>query len=238
MSEKELYENQYGESKLVNRITFPRLRKVLKSYDLHREDACLGLLDGGDRLLDVGCGDGTLLFKVAGSFNELHGIDISTARIRKAEREAGKKFGRKNKFNFTSFNANERLPFDDSTFDAVTCVAVIEHVFDPYFIVTEINRVLKPGGVFVSEVPNIGYIRHRLALLFGRLPVTSSPYNWKEIGWDGGHLHYFTEKALCGLFTECGFKVTKVTGSGLLAGLRNFHPSLLTGDLCVKAQKL
>jgi hypothetical protein len=79
----------------------------------------------------------------------------------------------------------------------------------------------------VAEVPSIAYIRHRLNLLFGKLPVTSSPFNWKEIGWDGGHLHYFTKKTFCGLLEESGFKILKVIGSGLFAKFRSFYPSLL-----------
>lgn len=87
------------------------------------------------------------------------------------------------------------------------------------------------------QVPNIAYLRRRINLLFGKLPVTSSPDNWKEIGWDGGHLHYFTKKTFCRLLEECGFRIRKVIGSGLFAKFRNFYPSLLTGDICVKAQK-
>lgn len=80
-------------------------------------------------------------------------------------------------------------------------------------------------------------MKHRFSLLFGRLPVTSSPYNWKEIGWDGGHLHYFTKKTFCKLLEDCGFKILTVSGAGLFAKCRNFYPSLLTGGVCVKAQK-
>ena len=75
-------------------------------------------------------------------------------------------------------------------------------------------------------------------MFFGKLPITGSPYNWKEVGWDGGHLHYFTQKALCKLLEESGFKVLKVSGCGLFANFRNFWPSLLTGDLIIKAQKI
>jgi ubiquinone/menaquinone biosynthesis C-methylase UbiE len=82
---------------------------------------------------------------------------------------------------------NKKIDFPDEMFDAVTCIAVIEHVFDPYFVVGEVHRVLKDGGIFVAEVPNIAYIKQRVKLLLGKLPVTSSPYHWKEIGWDGGH---------------------------------------------------
>ena len=88
------------------------------------------------------------------------------------------------------------------------------------------------------QVPNIAYLKYRIQLFFGKLPVTSSPFNWKEIGWDGGHLHYFTKKTLSKLLEESGFKIVKVSGSGLFAQFRNWYPSLLTGDIIIKAQKL
>ena len=86
-------------------------------------------------------------------------------------------------------------------------------------------------------MPNIAYLRYRIQLLFGKLPVTSSPLNWKEIGWDGGHLHYFIKKTTCNLLEEFGFKVIKVSGSGLFAKFRNWWPALLTGDFVIKARK-
>lgn len=45
------------------------------------------------------------------------------------------------------------LPFEDSVFDAVVCQAVLEHVADPQRVVSEIHRVLRPGGLVYSEVP-------------------------------------------------------------------------------------
>ena len=123
-------------------------------------------------------------------------------------------------------------------FDTITAIAIIEHVFDPYFILDQIHRVLKQDGILIAEVPNIAYIKHRIRLLFGHLPITSSALNWKEIGWDGGHLHYFTKKTFCGLLEECGFEILKVSGCGFFAKFRNFYPSLLTGDIYVKARKL
>lgn len=123
-------------------------------------------------------------------------------------------------------------------FGAVSAIAVIEHVFDPYFVVGEINMVLKDGDIFVAQVPNIAYIKQRVKLLLGKLPVTSSPYNWKEIGWDGGHLHYFTMNKFCLLFESQGFHIDKKSGSGFFAKFRNWYPSLLTGDLFIKAIKL
>ena len=47
------------------------------------------------------------------------------------------------------------LPFADCSFDAVVCQAVLEHVIDPYRVVSEIERVLKPSGLVYSEIPFI-----------------------------------------------------------------------------------
>ena len=53
MNEKELYEKQYGQQKLINKISFPQLRKIFKQYDLHREDLALSLLDKPHDQIDL-----------------------------------------------------------------------------------------------------------------------------------------------------------------------------------------
>lgn len=237
MNPKELYEKQYGGKKLISKTHFPSLKTYFRSFDLHREDLALSLLGSGNKCLDVGCGNGSLVFRAEGKFEELYGIDISEHRISEAKQKVMEQFKGSEKFHFSTCNINERIDFPDGMFDVADSIAVIEHVFDPYFVVGEVYRVLKPGGIFIAEVPNIAYLKQRLCLLFGKLPVTSTPYNWKDVGWDGGHLHYFTKTTFCGLLEECGFKILKITGSGLLAKFRNFYPSLLTGDIFVKAKK-
>ena len=99
-------------------------------------------------------------------------------------------------------------------------MAVIEHVFDLYSVIAEIHRVLKKGGILIIEVSNIAYLRYRIELLFGKLPVTSSPHNCREVGWDRGHLHYFTKKTLCRLLDVTGFGILKVTGGGLFGKIK------------------
>lgn len=237
MNEKELYEKQYGQKKLVGRNSFPLLRRIFKRFDLNRQDLVLSLLKTGDKLLDVGCGGGSLALAAINKFNQIYGIDISPSQIQQSTKNAAQKLGNINNIHFSLCNINEKIDFPDSMFDTVTAVAILEHAFDPYFVVREIHRILKKNGVFIAEVPNIGYLKHRVNLLFGKLPVTSSPYNWKEIGWDGGHLHYFTVKTFRSLLEDCGFKILKVIGAGLFARFRNFYPSVFTGDICVKAQK-
>ncbi len=79
-------------------------------------------------------------------------------------------------------------------FDAVTLIHIVEHVFDPDFVVSEANQVLKQNGFLLANVPNIAYTKQRIRLLLRKLPITSSPYDWSQIGWDGEHLRYFTKK--------------------------------------------
>jgi ubiquinone/menaquinone biosynthesis C-methylase UbiE len=145
MNEKELHEKQYGGKKLISINSFPFLRKIFKKFDLHREDLASSFLDSGGKLLDVGCGSGSLVFKVRERFEEVCGIDISPARIEEANKNSVEKFGDVSKNYFSVCNVNEKIDFSDALFDAVTCIAVIEHIFNPYFVIGEIHRILKGG---------------------------------------------------------------------------------------------
>ena len=89
MNYKNLYEKQYGEKKLINVSSIPFLRKKFKKYDLSQEDLVLELLDNAKgKLLDIGCGNGSLIFRGRTKFNEIYGIDISPTRIEEAQKLA------------------------------------------------------------------------------------------------------------------------------------------------------
>ena len=99
----------------------------------------------------------------------------------------------------------------------------------------------------VLRVPNIAYIRHRLALGLGELPVTSSWFGsardlgpWRRTyGWDGGHLHYFTLPLLRRLLAEAGFEVRAVSDAGArFARIREWFPELLCGNLLIVADPI
>jgi len=51
----------------------------------------------------------------------------------------------------------ERMPFDDATFDLITCINVVDHAQSPESILQEIQRVLKPGGTFAFSVSTLSF---------------------------------------------------------------------------------
>lgn len=62
-------------------------------------------------------------------------------------------------------NMNRVLPFDDGVFDVITCLEGIEHMHDPFLLVGEFHRVLRPGGRLVLSTPNIHNLRSRVKFL-------------------------------------------------------------------------
>lgn len=106
----------------------------------------------GKKVLDIGCQYGVFSFYLAEKGASVTGMDISERWIERCKREAAARYPDK-EFHFLSADAQE-LPFDDESFDCVLCSEVIEHVEHPGNVLSEINRVLVPGGVFVLSTPN------------------------------------------------------------------------------------
>lgn len=93
----------------------------------------------GDRMLDVGCGTAWL----HEHFSDYVGIDVSPEAV---------EFARSRGRNAFVHDIEQRLPFDDASFDGVIVKDVLEHVLEPVAVVREIARVLRPGGrVFASS---------------------------------------------------------------------------------------
>jgi 2-polyprenyl-6-hydroxyphenyl methylase/3-demethylubiquinone-9 3-methyltransferase len=96
----------------------------------------------GARVLDVGCGAGFLSNYLAREGFEVSGIDASQASLDVAARHDATGNVR------YLFGDALALPFADASFDAVCAMDFLEHVEAPAAVVTEIARVLRPGGVF------------------------------------------------------------------------------------------
>jgi ubiquinone/menaquinone biosynthesis C-methylase UbiE len=131
-------------------------------------------LKPGEAVLDVGCGTGDLTLRAARRVDtegRTAGIDASPDMVKIARRKAAKK-GRDIDFRLAPI---EDLPFDDGEFDAALSSFMIHHLPDDLKLrgLTEVRRVLKPGGRFVAVdlKPGKGVAGFLSHLMGHRLPA-------------------------------------------------------------------
>ncbi len=110
------------------------------------------------KVLDFPCGGGRLSRYLQGKGYDVVAADIQP-EIFKAEG-----------IPWRSVDLNGRFDFEDQSFDAVCCVAGMEHAENPYHVAREIKRVLKPGGYLMLQVPNFSNLTRRMRFIAsGRL---------------------------------------------------------------------
>jgi ubiquinone/menaquinone biosynthesis C-methylase UbiE len=139
-----------------------RADQVASSYDrTFREEGmsdspsfyawALGKLtpEPGKRLLDVACGEGLLLRQATMRGLVCWGIDLSPAAVEITRRAAPQAT--------LALGSGEQLPYDDASFDYITCLGSLEHYLDPWRGASEIRRVLRPGGRAAILLPNSYY---------------------------------------------------------------------------------
>jgi 2-polyprenyl-6-hydroxyphenyl methylase/3-demethylubiquinone-9 3-methyltransferase len=127
-----------------------------------------GVSSSDQLFLDIGCGGGLATEAMARHGHRMIGLDISPRSIETAKRHA-KEAGVSN-VEYVVGSALE-LPFPDHHFDGVVMSDVIEHIHDLPALVKEINRVLKPGGVFTFDTINRTWKSHVLNLVLMKITI-------------------------------------------------------------------
>jgi ubiquinone/menaquinone biosynthesis C-methylase UbiE len=115
----------------------------------------LPYLQSGQRLLDCGCGPGsiTLDFAARVAPGEVCGVDFDRSQIEAAQKLAAERGVDTAHFEVASIYA---LPYPDASFDVVTAVGVLMHLREPVAALREMRRVLRPGGVIALENVDVG----------------------------------------------------------------------------------
>jgi methionine biosynthesis protein MetW len=208
----------------------------LARWPRNRLEACVANAPPGGRVLDVGCGNGKLLYNLRHKFDELCGIEFAATRVEIAALALEGLDG-----DVRQGNIEERLPWDDGYFDVIVLSDVIEHVVNLWPAMEEISRLLKPDGHVVLSTPNIACLKARLLLLLGVFPASKPKEGFAlrtnaELH-DGGHVHYFTFSMLDHLFARYGFAKVEKFGLGRFGRLHNLRPQLLSSACMVVASR-
>jgi len=138
-----------------------------------------------ERALDLGCGDGRLAAEL--DAGELAAADVSPVALERTRR-------RLPDARIVELEPDAALPFGDGSFDLVLCAETIEHVRDVQLLLSEIRRVLRPGGTLALTTP-------------ASLPVIRRPDPLSP------HLRFFTRRSLRRLLGELGFEVESLRRS-------------------------
>jgi SAM-dependent methyltransferase len=139
----------------------------------------------GGKVLDAGSGEGFGVNMMRKAGLDAWGVDLSAEVVQKTTARYGP---------FYSVGSITQIPYENATFDAVTCMEVIEHIPEAEAIaaLSEICRVLRPGGRLILSTPN------------GRHSISGevNEYHFKE----------YTSTEMTALLTKAGFRQLEVYG--------------------------
>jgi 2-polyprenyl-3-methyl-5-hydroxy-6-metoxy-1,4-benzoquinol methylase len=160
-----------------------------------RSHFLLGRVNRGDRVLDLGCGDGWMTAELARAGAAPTGIEVAQAAIDRARQ-------RHPELELRLAPIEGPLPVEDNACDVVWASEVIEHVADTAGWLSEIRRVLRPEGRLLLTTPN----HSRLRLLVAGIERYSEPL--------GDHLHLYSTSSLRGVLGEFDFNEIEIRRGG------------------------
>ena len=129
------------------------------------------MVPAGARVLDLGCGDGTVLHHLVHTRGcSGYGIELADDNVLACARRG---------VNVIQLNLDEGLAlFDDSSFDVVLQLDTLQHLRNTELMLRETARV---GRLGIVSFPNFAHWPNRLSVLRGRMPVTKTlPYQWYD----------------------------------------------------------
>lgn len=182
----------------------------LGAWRRRRAEVFTSLVQPGDRILDLGVGDGALLRYMIDHVDiEGYGLDVSEKAVA---------FCRSIGLNVDLADVNEPLERHISEpFDYIVLSEIIEHLPDPERLLNELRPHARKG--IIVSVPNTGFHQHRLRLLMGRFPL-----QW--VVTPGEHLRFWTHRDFLWWARQLNFEVVKAIPYEGTPGLKRVYGAL------------
>jgi len=183
------------------------LNKNFDIYQLNKkslsqeEVITLDLIKQNSRVLEIGCNAGKLSKELKQQKNAfVVGVDFDYRLLQIAK---------KNMDSFILGNIEDEKCLSEcekyGQFDYILLLHIIEHLIDPWTLLTKIKSLLKENGTIICATPNIANWNSRALLFFkGR-------WEYQNVGvMDKTHLRFFTKKTLIEAFINAGFQIEKL----------------------------
>ena len=165
----------------------------------------LAHVSAGDRVLDLGCGDGAFAAELVHAGCAVVAVDVAEEALRRARARVPGLDARR-------VAEAGPLPLDEDAVDVVWAGEVLEHVADVVGLLAEVRRVLRWGGTLLVTTPFHGRVALAALALGGRVEEHFDPR--------ADHLRFFTERSLRGVLHDAGFAEVDVRAAGGLPLLR------------------
>lgn len=194
-----------------------------------RHTQTVDMVENGQKVLDIACGDGLLMSALKKKGAIASGVDISEEAVKKCKSKG---------LDVSLFDiATEKLPFGNDTFDTVTMLDVLEHLYAPEVLLREAVRVSKRS--IIISVPNFNSLPARLQVLFGKTPENNRS--------NKGHVFWFNYQILKKMTCDAGLnfsdvRVNTIWGNYFLIGvvmkfIAQIFPAILALSFVVKLEK-
>jgi 2-polyprenyl-3-methyl-5-hydroxy-6-metoxy-1,4-benzoquinol methylase len=173
-----------------------QMRETTPEHFERRRDFLLSRVERGDRVLDVGCGEGWFCAALADAgVGNVLGLDVAPEAVRRARASHPL-------LHFALCGESE-LPLEERSMDVVWLGEVLEHVRDGLGLLGECARVLAPGGRLLLSTPDHDW-RRRLWLGLSRRAFE------RHFEPRADHLRFFTRGSLRALLEAAGFEEVAV----------------------------
>ena len=176
-----------------HRYVLPQIKRLCSGLKPH------------SRVLDLGCGNGSLTREFACMGHKVTGVDLSRAGIAIAREHCPE-----GRFEVLSADEHVLQNLGEAPFDLVYSVEVIEHLYDPKGFLAGCLTATRPGGMFLCSTPYHGYIKNLAIAMADGWDRHADPLD------DGGHIKFFSEKTLKKAVLDAGYVSPDFVRSGRL----------------------